>query len=189
MQRRASASTIRAELAKGTGHHQHGTAVRDRCICSAADQAGDCGGTRLIEGRRFDHQRLRLSRFAFAVARLCHGAGTSLAPRLDIRASAECCKAAAFSTIIRRNSDGAQVPCAIMAPRRAPWNRRTHKTNLLARFAQGPLLPPIETDTLTSRIGSSVPIVFSNGSRGGGSFVSDIDACRVSAFSTCSCGT
>jgi hypothetical protein len=30
---------------------------------------------------------------------------------------------------------------------------------------------------------------FSNGSRDGGSFVSDIDACRVSAFSTCSCGT
>jgi ABC-type transport system substrate-binding protein len=34
--------------------------------------------------------------------------------------------------------------------------------------------------------GGIAPILFSNGSRGGGSFVSDIDACRVSAFSTCS---
>jgi len=43
--------------------------------------------------------------------------------------------------------------------------------------------------TPASTRGRYAPIPFSNGSRGGGSFVSDIDAGRVTAFSTCSCGT
>ena len=33
------------------------------------------------------------------------------------------------------------------------------------------------------------PIAFSNGSRAVAHFLSDVDACWVSAFSTCSCGT
>jgi hypothetical protein len=37
--------------------------------------------------------------------------------------------------------------------------------------------------------GSYAPIVFSNGSMGGGLVVSDVDALGVSAFSACSCGT
>ena len=46
--------------------------------------------------------------------------------------------------------------------------------------------------SLAQKSGANVrkpPIVFSNGSRGSGSFLSEVDAYWVSAFSTCSCGT
>jgi hypothetical protein len=63
------------------------------------------------------HNRRRLNRLAFAVARLCHGPNAAVVPRPDIRASADCCEAASFSIIIRWYSAGAHVPCAIIKPR------------------------------------------------------------------------
>jgi hypothetical protein len=50
-------------------------------------------------------------------------------------------------------------------------------------------MDPKPTLAIEARNDRVAPILFSNGSRSGGSFVSDIDACQVSAFSTCSCGT
>jgi hypothetical protein len=55
-------------------------------------------------------QLFRRSRFAFAVARLCHGASACLFPRPRIIAKADSCIAAAFSIAIRRYSAGEHVP-------------------------------------------------------------------------------
>ena len=55
-------------------------------------------------------QLFRRSRFAFAVARLCHGASARLFPRARMIAEADSCIAEAFSIAIRRYSAGEHVP-------------------------------------------------------------------------------
>jgi hypothetical protein len=55
-------------------------------------------------------QLFRRSRFAFAVARLCHGASACLFSRPRIIAKVESCIAAAFSVAIRRYSAREHVP-------------------------------------------------------------------------------
>ena len=53
------------------------------------------------------------------MARLYHGASAAFFPRPVITAIVECCRAAAFSSIIRWYSEGVQVPWAIIEVLRA----------------------------------------------------------------------
>src|SRR5712671_4458099 len=64
---------------------------------------------------------------------------------------------------------------------------KSQSAKLTACYRIGAVIGSLPRASLRS--GARFDLLFSNGSRDGGSFVSDIDACQVSAFSTCSCGT
>jgi hypothetical protein len=85
--------------------------------------------------------------------------------------------------VIDQQAGGRQRLEALIYHRRASTSGLPTKSSVPApKLSQSPLIG-IDPN------GGSCPIVFSNGSRDGDSVMSEIGACRVSAFSTCSCGT